>query len=64
MRTLEKYFKDNLKNKVIDFTIRSAESLNKEDGIIFHIYPTNTSGDTIGFKVSNNELTTVFDTKK
>jgi len=60
MRTLEEYFKENLKGNVIDFSLRAQET---GDGIEFYIHPMNRDGDTMDFSVRGNMLTTKIDIK-
>ena len=53
-KTLSQYLEDNIKECVIDHTIRAR----KDDygNIVFYIHPANVSGDTLDFIVDGNKL--------
>lgn len=53
MKTLEKYFRECNKNKVIDHALRTTVT---KDRVRFYIHPINANGDTLDFEVSGNIL--------
>ena len=54
MKTLERYFHENLDRDVIDFAVRARHYGNGQIG--FYIHPNGRDGETLDFNVVGNEL--------
>ena len=51
--TFEEYLIEAQKKRIIDFAFRATQT---DDGIQIYIYPNGKDGDSIDFKVENNNL--------
>ena len=56
MKTLERYFHENMDRDVIDFAVRARHYGNGQIG--FYIHPDGRDGETLDFHVVGNELCT------
>lgn len=54
MKSLEDYLRENLKNNVIDHSVRAQ--FESDGRITFYIHPDKVSGDTLDFIVFKNVL--------
>ena len=70
MRTFERYLADNIRNGVIDFSLRATiDDTDRRTGekfssprVTFYIHPANKDGDTADFIVKSQTVITASDT--